>query len=26
MGHELRGLMSFIRAQDADYTEGTAAR
>ncbi|MCL1840837.1 MAG: ketol-acid reductoisomerase [Propionibacteriaceae bacterium] len=26
VGHELRGLMSFIGHQDADYTEGTAAR
>jgi len=26
VGHELRGLMSFIKSPDADYTEGTAAR
>jgi len=26
VGHELRGLMSFIRSPDKDYTEGTAAR
>jgi len=26
VGHELRGLMSFIRSPDDDYTEGTAAR
>ena len=26
VGHELRGLMSFIHSPDDDYTEGTAAR
>jgi len=26
VGHQLRGLMSFIKSPDADYTEGTAAR
>jgi ketol-acid reductoisomerase len=26
VGHELRGLMSFIGHKDDDYTEGTAAR
>ncbi|MCL2317397.1 MAG: ketol-acid reductoisomerase [Actinomycetia bacterium] len=26
VGRELRGVMSFIRSPDADYTEGTAAR
>jgi len=26
VGHELRGLMSFIKSPDADYTEGSAAR
>jgi len=26
VGRELRGVMSFIKSPDADYTEGTAAR
>jgi ketol-acid reductoisomerase len=26
VGHELRGLMSWVKSHDDDYVEGTAAR